>query len=279
MRRAIVIALIAVLVITPVFVLEWCSGRQETKATAGLDMLQTLNLLQGRVNQEIGGLDRTVGETADDLAATGLSGEAADVLLADLAASDPSVVSGITIAPDGLVAAAMPASQSGLAGTDIGGQAIVREIFSTRAPVMSGLIPLAQGGSASVVMHPVFSDTGCLTGVVSAAFQPAVLIENAVEPIVADTPYTVMVVQPDGIVLYDADAGKIGKNTFEDAAYEDFSGLREIALSCSGNWSGHGGYSFYDTGFGRIVEKEAYWTTAGMHGTEWRLFIIRELPE
>jgi hypothetical protein len=69
----------------------------------------------------------------------------------------------------------------------------------------------------------------------------------------------------------------MGKETFHGSRYEDFPEILRFARQYSGYWSGYATCSFYETGFGKIVNKEAYWTTIGVHGNEWRLIIIREL--
>jgi polar amino acid transport system substrate-binding protein len=42
--------------------------------------------------------------------------------------------------------------------------------------------------------------------------------------------------------------------------------------------SGHGSYSFQVTeGDKKVVTKDTYWTTAGLHGREWRLVVTKIL--
>ncbi|NYT08311.1 MAG: hypothetical protein GKC05_08705, partial [Methanomicrobiales archaeon] len=113
--------------------------------------------------------------------------------------------------------------------------------------------------------------------IASISFQPADLVRPLADEVMEETPYTMMIVQPDGVTLYDPDPGEIGRNTLTDPMYAEFPEIQEIARRAAGNWSGSGTYRFAATGNATIVQKEAFWTTTGIHGTEWRLYITRTI--
>jgi len=78
------------------------------------------------------------------------------------------------------------------------------------------------------------------------------------------------------MLLYDEDSSQIGRNLLEDPFYESFPSLLELVEQrIMTERSGHGSYSFFqETGGNKAeVTKECYWTTAVLHGTEWRLVI------
>lgn len=243
---------------------------------AHAEMLSLLGGMQGNVTKSLTAIDLATEETAAGLESTGLSGPEAEAILDRALAADPSVYSAIVVARNGTVTAVRPAG-IGLVGSNLGEQAVVHEVFDRKVPVMSDLFPLAEGGYAATIEYPVFSPDEKVIGMVSVAFLPDRLVGEHAEFAINGTPYTVMAAQPDGLVLYDADPEEIGKETFNESLYADFPDVLEFAREYSGNWSGHATYSFYDTGFGEVVRKEAYWTTIGLHGTEWRLIIIRSL--
>ncbi|MDD4254429.1 MAG: cache domain-containing protein [Methanofollis sp.] len=256
-----------------------CTAPAESGASddaARLEMLSLLGGMQGAVTGNLTAIDRAAAETAAGLGSTGLSGPQAEALLDGALAADPSVSTAIVVARNGTVTAARPAG-TGLVGSNLGEQAVVREVFDRKAPVMSDLFPLAEGGYAATIEYPVFSPDETVIGMVSVAFLPDRLVGGHAEAAVKGTPYAVMVAQSDGRVLYDADPEEIGKETLNESLCADFPEVLETARSFSGNWSGHAAYSFYDTGFGGVVRKEAYWTSVGLHGTEWRLVVIRPL--
>jgi len=242
-------------------------------------MLEILGTLQGDINTQLLTLDRTAAETAAELSencsdtGTACTSDALNTLLN----ADPSGKTVVTIAGNGTVLSGIPKEETEmLIGKNLGTQSVVQTLFSTKQALMSDLFSLEQGGYAAVIEYPVFSEDDCLTGLVSLAFAPHEIIGRYAVPAVVGTPYTIMAAQTDGRILYDADPREIGKETFNEPLYEDYPEIMDFARNLADTWSGYGTYSFYDTGFDRVVQKEAYWTTIGMHGTEWRLLIIRE---
>lgn len=246
-------------------------------ARAHVGMLTLLTELQGIMTGELGDLDAAAAGAARDLGASGLSGPAADAILDALLDENDVVRTAIAINRNGTVTAARPDSAAGLIGTELSYQPFVAETVATRQPVLTGFVPLAEGGSAGLLEYPVFDDTGRIIGIVSVSFQPADLIRTVADEVMKDTPFTVMVMQPDGVILSDPDPGEIGRNTITDPLYAGFPEMQEIAFRAAGNWSGSGTYRFAGTGSQIIVEKETFWTTIGIHGTEWRLFITRTI--
>lgn len=240
------------------------------------EMLLVLGSLQGKIQDSLARIDASTASAAEEMGKSGLSGEEADLILLKAGAC-PSCISAITIDQNGTVAAAEPKEAHVLIGKDLGDQRIVKEVLERNIPVMSDLFQLEQGGNASVIEYPVFSREGCLIGAVSLSFSPYDLIAPLAVAATEGTDYSIMVAQKDGRILYDPDPLEVGKETFNESLYADFPEILEFARLYSAEWSGNFTYSFYDTGFGKIVRKEAFWTTIGMHGTEWRLIIIREI--
>lgn len=88
------------------------------------------------------------------------------------------------------------------------------------------------------------------------------------------TPWHLMVMQKDGLIIYEPDTGQIGKNAFSDPLFRPFPELIALAGNMSRERVGNGTYTFIDAK-GMNVTKEALWTTVGIRGTEWRLILIR----
>ncbi|WP_128693982.1 hypothetical protein [Methanoculleus taiwanensis] len=262
-----------------------CLGQQESVSVVpdngtDCDMLRLLDEMQGGIEAALAGLDARVAGTAENLTATGLAGDEARALLAENLAADPLIATAITIDRNGTVAAAVPESLAAeLVGENLSHQEVVRETFERQAPVMTDRAPLAEGGYAVILQHPVFAADGSLIGATSITFDPYLLLKAEIEPVLNGTPYTAMVAETDGTILYDADPAEITKETFNESLYAEFPEVIAFAREYAQNQSGNATYSFYDTGFNRVVQKEAFWTTVGLHGTEWRLIIIREMGE
>ena len=111
-------------------------------------------------------------------------------------------------------------------------------------------------------------------GFTSIVFRPEVLIGEIAGPAADGTPYQVMVVQTDGRVIYDTDPAQIGRMMFEDPLYTDHPDLLDTAQRVVSERYGTATYKFAADG-GETVQKEITWTTAGLHGTEWRVAVIR----
>ncbi|MBP1929961.1 polar amino acid transport system substrate-binding protein [Methanolinea mesophila] len=240
-------------------------------------MVLLLDNVTGETMQALSGIDLATSRAATALGKTGLSGPGAEAVLAAAAMSDPAVLTVITITPDGTVAAAEPWDAKVLVGQNIGDQDVVRKVLGTQKPLMSDLFPLAQGGEAVAIEYPVFSADGRCIGAVSTTFSPYELFAPIAEHATAGTPYSFMVAQPGGRILYDPDPQEVGKETFNETLYAEYPGVLTFAREYAANRSGYATYSFYATGFGAVVEKEAFWTTAGLHGAEWRIIVIGEV--
>ena len=247
-----------------------------TPPTGHAAMLLLLDDAAGKIQDALNGLDQATAGAAGALETPGISGPVADTELGRIVASQPVVQDVITYNQDGHVLSAEPEDAKILVGQRLGDQAVLQAI-ATRQPLLSDLFPLARGGYGVVIVHPVFSADGTFTGVVSTAFSPYELVAPIVLNVSRGTPCTFMVVQTGGRVLYDPDPEEVGRETFDETMYAEFPEIIAFARQYSGNRTGYGTYSFHSTGFGEIVRKEAFWTTVGVHGTEWRVMVIREL--
>jgi polar amino acid transport system substrate-binding protein len=166
----------------------------------------------------------------------------------------------------------------------IGGQEHIACVLETKIPAFSKQFRLVEGYNGTALAYLVFSPQGEFLGGISTIIKP----EELLNPIVAFrlrfdiqnrsniTDYSFWVMHLDGLIAYDRDASQIGKYLFEDPLYKPFSSLLALGHRMVAERSGHGSYSFQVTeGNVRIVTKEVYWTTAGLHGREWRLAVTR----
>jgi len=253
-----------------------CLHEQKTEAANHEVMLAILENAAVAIQGALDGLDKAALETATSLEKTGISGEDAESVLKVGTSSHPLILTMITFDANGTVLAAEPESVKGLVGQDLSGQEVVQRALAEKLPVMSGMFPLAEGGSGVVVEHPVMSADGKFLGVISTMFSPYDLIRPVAEDAANGTPYTLMVIETGGHILYDPDPFEVGKETFGDALYAQFPEIDRVARHAAANRSGYDTYSFYGTGSGAVVRKETFWSTVGLHGTEWRVMVIGE---
>lgn len=236
------------------------------------EMLEVLSMMQDSI---AGAIMRVDGATQDAARRLGRSGDTAGPVLVELAASEPSVVYVYTFDRNGNILAVVPRQFDVLVGESTGNLTGHEGFFDH--PLMSDLFLLPGAGSVAVIEYPSFSNGGAVIGGVGAAFSPERLVAPCAESALGDTPYSAMVAQTDGRILYDPDPEEVGKETFNETLYAEFPEILDFARQYAEKGSGYATYSFYDTGFGRVVDKEAFWTTIGAHGQEWRLIIINEI--
>lgn len=271
------------LLILVIFSLLLCAGclqeqrPPETPVTRHGAMLQHLTNVTTATQVSLDDLDTTVSRAATLLGATGLTGEDADAVLAIVAGSHPAVTNVITYDTGGTVLSAEPARTKAIIGRNLIDHETVVTALATEKPLMSDLITLAEGGEGAVIAYPVFSADGTFIGVVSMAFSPDALVRPVMDEEMGLAPYTYMVAQTNGVVLYDPDPGEIGRDTFTDPLFADFPEIIELARQYSVNRTGYATYSFFSSGSGKVVAKETFWDTAGLHGTGWRVLVIGEV--
>jgi len=230
--------------------------------------------LQSDITAALEVLDGRLAHAAYELGKTDLSGADARGILANLSATDPSIVDCTVVDVNGTIRTAEPAEYRDVEGADVSGQANVRHILATKRPIMSDVITVAEEIPAAVIEAPVFTDEGLFVGFTSIVFRPEVLIGEIAGPAADGTPYQVMVLQTDGRVIYDTDPAQIGRMMFEDPLYTDHPDLLDTAQRVVSERYGTATYKFAADG-GETVQKEITWTTTGLHGTEWRVAVIR----
>lgn len=242
-------------------------------AAADEDAATFLIHLQSDITTALEALDSRLAHAAYDLGETDLSDAPARGILTNLSTTDPSIIDCTVSNANGTILAVEPAAYRDVEGMEIGSQAHVRHILATKRPIMSETITVAEEIPAAVVVAPVFTNEGLFVGFSSIVFRPETLIADIAEPAANGTPYQVMVVQTDGQVIYDTDPAQIGKMTFEDPLYADYPDLLDVARRVAGERYGTATYGF--AAGGETVQKEITWTTAGLHGVEWRVAVIR----
>jgi hypothetical protein len=276
-----ILAVIAIIAVTgaailygQLITLQESSG----KTAADADMQQQLLEMQGNVTRILNAMDADVTRAASALSTTGLEGTPAQAVLANLTRANPYVIDCITVDRNGTILAVEPREYAGATGEDISGQAHFSRLMAEKVPVMSDLIPTVEGIPAVDIASPVFSPAGIWTGATTMLIDPGALLDAVAAPVMNGTSYTVWVMQTDGLILYDQDPVQVGKNLFSDPFYAPYPELQGLGRRMVTEESGSGSYTFIDDDTRATVRKEAFWTTAGIRGTEWRLVIVRAVP-
>ncbi|MDV2481512.1 hypothetical protein F8E02_05730 [Methanoculleus sp. Wushi-C6] len=240
---------------------------------SGADASAALIRLQSDITVALETLDGSLAYAASDLGKTGLTDDAARAILLNLSETDPAIVDCVVADADGRIVAAEPAAYHEAEGADIRGQAHVRHILASKRPIMSEMITVAEGFPAVVIAAPIFTNESRFAGFAAAVVRPEVLIGSVAGPLTNGTSLQVMVIQTDGRLLYDTDQTQVGRMTLEDPLYADYPDLLATARRTAVERYGTAAYEFLAGG--ERVQKEIVWTTAGLHGTEWRVAVIR----
>ena len=234
------------------------------------DAAAALIRVQSEVTVALETLDGRLSRAAAEIGRTGLTDDAARAILTDLSTTDPAIIDCSVVNAEGTLIAIEPVYHD-TEGADLRDQQNVQHILASKRPIMSDMIMLAEGFPSVLISTPIFTEESQFVGFSSLVFRPEVLIAGIAGPVERETPYKVMVIQRDGHVLYETDATQIGRMTFEDPLYADYPDLLDVARRITAERYGTATYGFTD-GEERVIT----WTTAGIHGAEWRVAVIRD---
>ena len=242
---------------------------------ADADPSAALSRLAADVNATLEETDRNVASAAAELGSTGLAGPGANATLSRLAASSPYAADAVTIGLDGRIAAAMPEEFGAAIGASVANQSHVQRGLADRRPLMSDVFRAVEGFDAIVVQHPVTGSDGTFLGLVSAVVEPDLLLADRADRAIAGTTLAVWVMTPDGRLIYDRDTARIGRNVITDPAYAGYPEFVAMAKRIGAEPAGSGSYTLTPPS-GATVRQSVVWTTAGLHGTGWRVVVARE---
>lgn len=226
------------------------------------------------INSELQKLDSVVLDACQKLSSTGLTGAAAEQILNEIYTQNSDIiVNAATADKNDILLAVQPSNYSDIIGEDITDQEQNIEMHQTMRPTVSNLIQLVEGFPGIVMVAPVFNSNGLFIGSLSIVFLPYELIHPIVKDSVQGT-YTIYALQKNGTLIYD-DSPEQGKNVFTDDEYQGYTELQAFIHNVVNMQSGYGTYSYFDdlSPSRPLVNKEAFWTTIGIHNTEWRLVI------
>ena len=236
-----------------------------------------LAAVQKQVAETFATLDTSLQQAALELGKTGLQGEPARHVLRKTCQRFTAAVDCSTVDATGRMLTVEPAPYRRFEGKDISGQSQVQQLQKSRKPVFSQVFRSVEGFDAIDLEYPVFNPVGELIGSVSILLKPETLLGEIIKPLVAGLPVAVCVMEPEGRVLYDLDAGQIGLNLFTAPLYRPYTSLIRLGKKIARTPQGSGSYRFKDQA-GRVVAKQAYWQTVSLYGTSWRLVGIHQDP-
>ncbi len=237
--------------------------------------------LQGIIQSKLLNLDNALSAAAQKIAKSGLQGEETRGILVGLCKKYPYLLDCSTADPQGKMITVAPEGYRHYEGTDTAttdaSKKFLAGLSENKTPVLSDVFRAVEGADAIVLVWPVVTEKGEMLGLVSALFKPESLMDEIIGPQARVVALKVNVMQLDGMVIYCSTWTETGKNVITDPSYKDFPDLIAQAEKIAVQKTGTGGYIYPDPATGKLVKKTIYWTSVGLHGTEWRLVSIAEL--
>jgi hypothetical protein len=228
------------------------------------------------VQKVLDAMDRDLAVTARRLAIVGLESDKTRLELRDLLKKHPEVIDCCTVSAEGVMLAVEPEAYRKSEGADISDQEQIIRLHATDEAVLSGVFKAVEGFHAVDLEYPVRNDDGSLKGSVSMLIRPELFLDRIVTGLRQQRHGSCWIMQPDGLILYDPDRLEIGRNLFRDPLYTQFPELIGIGRRIAASRAGRGSYRYYGTGHLEFSEKDCWWDTAGLHGTEWRIVVVHE---
>jgi len=246
--------------------------------SARIEMNNILSMVQTKINIQLEQIDASIMAACAKLSAMDLMGEQARVVLDDLAASNPFIVNAATADANDTLLVVAPREYSYIEAINICYQEQNIKMHTNMRPAMSSMVPLVEGFYGVVMVAPIFSPNNTFIGSLSVVIQPSEIIQAIVAPALEGTNYSMWAMQANGTLLYDPDPLQQGKNLFTDPIYVNHPTVQAFVQEAANTTSGYGTYNYYqDNIAGEMVNKEAYWSTAGIYDGQWRIIVARVL--
>ena len=263
------------------FTLNQNLTQQSTDANTQMELKTQLAQVQGKIKGELQSLDAALLDACNQLSLTGLTGTQARAVLTGLLANNSLIVNAATADANDVLLAVEPASYANIEGQDIHTQEQNLYMHQNMRPALSNMIPLVEGFPGVVMVSPVFDGTGQFVGSLSIVIQPYNLIQKYATPVIEADKFSMWSMQLNGTLIFDPDPAQQSKNLLTDPIYADYPEVQAFTRQVAAEQTGYGTYSYFNKDLsdssGKVVSKEAYWTTIGLYNTQWRLVIVHPL--
>ena len=244
-------------------------------AISGSEAPLPLTEAQQKVAAEFDRLDAALKQAAQKLGTTGLTRDKARPILAELCGCFAYAVDCAAVDPRGDMVTVEPEPFRDFEGKNIGDQEQVKRVMQGRKPVLSDVFLSVEGIPAVDAEYPVTTPEGQLIGSVSFLFRPERFLKDIIRPLVQGTPVDIWAMEKGGLILYDVDTPQVGLDLFTAPLYRPYNELISLGRRIAATPEGAGAYRFTQSSTKKVVKKNAFWRTASLYGTDWRLVAIR----
>jgi hypothetical protein len=252
---------------------QYKSGQDQ--ANRQLQLISATADCNGMIGSMLLDIDRATSLAAMELKATGLNGTAARAAMDRTLQASDLIIDVVTTDMAGVIIAAQPSSYSHLEGESIMDQEPIAFMIGAQQPVISRLMPMVEGYKAVFIGYPVFDAQGNMTGTVTSLFRPDIMAGRAYNELAKPYGLSLMVMQRDGVILYDPDYAQVGRNTFTDPMFADYPQIKNVAWKMVNESTGIDNYTFTVPGQTTPVSKVVAWCTTYLHNVNWTIAVNR----
>ncbi len=219
---------------------------------------------------ELNSLDNEVLLAGAHASAVGLANASTHEVLTYVAETSEAVLDVVSFDLEGRITGIYPDEYASAIKADISDQPHIRVILDEGKPVLSQLFHTVEGQDGVSLAYPVVTAEGRITGGISAMILPSALLGGAAEKAEIGSPYTARTIQVDGTVLYADDPEEVGTMIFSDPGYEIFPDVERFTTRIMTEPKGAAIISLSG------VKKHIVWDTISLHGTDWRLLVMKD---
>lgn len=234
-------------------------------------MQQTLDSLTNSISNELEVTGGDLIRTANALSPQEiyLGSDEATAKLNEYYTTHPWVIDVLVVDSGLIVSNAVPEVRRESIGESMSEYTQDRESLKSGKLYLAEVFPLEEGSYGSAMSYPIPPEEGFYypgelngaRGYVASGFLPAELINAAAPTLLAHTPYTVRVVQPDGTLIYDRDAFQLNKDVSSEVP-------SEVLTSASGTVEDS---VVID---GKTKSRTSIWNTLSIGETSWRIVVM-----
>lgn len=234
--------------------------------------------IESSISNVLLGIEKTIYYAAKETGKAGIRRETEiRKLLQSCNSGRPYVVDSTFIDNKGIMRFIEPQQYQNYEGSDISKQEAVIKMLKTKKPRMGNAFVSVEGIKSIDIEYPVFSKEKQFLGSISMLVKHDDLIRSAAATIEKKMGVKCLVMQKDGLILYETDPTQAGLNMFTDSLYKDFPELIALGKRIIKTKEGEGFYTFLTPGTEIVVRKRAGWKTIHFFNNDWIIATYEEV--
>ncbi|PWR74704.1 cache domain-containing protein [Methanospirillum lacunae] len=241
------------------------------------DMKNLIGKISDEITSGLEDVERANEKSAKTFSNGTLEGEYVSTVLNDKVSAIPFAHSSLVILPSGLVTAAAPAEYQNLVGMSLNDTAVITANKKKR-PVLSDIFLLTEGFYGVSLSYPIFSPEKNYLGYTDLTFRPEEFLRQYIIPAVEQSRYDIMILQPNGLIVYETNEEEIGRDAISDPLYAEPT-LHQAAINITSQRAGTSSYQFWNQNWNKKVPREAIWDTLEFDGQQWRIVVISDIGD